>query len=98
MVSVSLKWYISRRELTTQIIYKMAKSMKIHMKSSKALGIDVKGLKPYGCDICKKRFRETKLLKNHKKTHTEEKRYACDVCDKKFAGSGSFGSFVFHII
>jgi predicted SprT family Zn-dependent metalloprotease len=76
----------------------MAKSMKIHMKSSKALGIDVKGLKPYGCDICKKRFRETKLLKNHKKTHTEEKRYACDVCDKKFAGSGSFGSFMFHII
>jgi hypothetical protein len=45
------------------------------MKSSKVLGCLGTGvgvLKPYGCDICKKRFSETKLLKYHKNTHRVE--------------------------
>jgi uncharacterized Zn-finger protein len=62
------------------------------MKSSKVLdclGIGVGVLKPYGCDICKKRFSETKLLKYHKNTHRVERLYECDACDKKFKASGN---------
>ena len=40
--------------------------------------------KPYECDVCEKRFRESGNLKVHMRIHTNEKPYECDVCEKAF--------------
>lgn len=36
------------------------------------------------CEICQKQFASTKSLKNHKMTHTGEKKYQCPHCPWKF--------------
>ena len=38
--------------------------------------------KPYECDVCEKRFRQSGDLQRHKRMHTNEKPYECDVCEK----------------
>ena len=43
--------------------------------------------KPYECDVCEKRFRESGTLKTHMRIHTNEKPYECDVCEKRFRHS-----------
>ena len=46
--------------------------------------------KPFECDVCEKRFRESGNLKVHMRIHTNEKPYECDVCDKSFSYIWSF--------
>ena len=41
--------------------------------------------KPYECDVCEKRFRQSGDLKVHMRIHTNEKPYECDVCEKAFS-------------
>ncbi|CAG5888722.1 unnamed protein product [Menidia menidia] len=40
--------------------------------------------RPYGCQICGKRFRRAETLRRHNRVHTGEKPHACDVCGKTF--------------
>ncbi|KAM4539399.1 uncharacterized protein PAE49_020256 [Odontesthes bonariensis] len=40
--------------------------------------------RPYGCQICGKRFRRAETLRRHNRVHTGEKPHACDVCGKMF--------------
>ena len=40
--------------------------------------------KPYECDVCEKRFRQSGGLKSHMRIHTNEKPYECGVCEKRF--------------
>ena len=42
--------------------------------------------RPYECDVCEKRFRDSEFEK-HMRIHTNEKPYECDVCDKAFRES-----------
>uniref|UniRef100_A0A1A8JSL2 Zinc finger protein 865 n=2 Tax=Nothobranchius kuhntae TaxID=321403 RepID=A0A1A8JSL2_NOTKU len=40
--------------------------------------------RPYGCQICGKRFRRAETLRRHNRVHTGEKPHACDICGKLF--------------
>ena len=43
------------------------------------------GEKPYECDICKKKFKQSSELTSHRRVHTGEKPYACEICKKMFS-------------
>lgn len=40
------------------------------------------GEKPYGCDICNRRFREFSDLKKHRRVHSTEKQFKCMTCHR----------------
>lgn len=40
--------------------------------------------RPYGCQICSKRFRRAETLRRHNRVHTGEKPHGCEVCGKMF--------------
>lgn len=40
------------------------------------------GEKPYGCDICNRRFREFSDLKKHRRVHSAEKQFKCMTCHR----------------
>lgn len=40
------------------------------------------GEKPFGCDICDRRFREFSDLKKHRRVHSAEKHFKCMVCHR----------------
>lgn len=40
--------------------------------------------RPYGCQICDKRFRRAETLRRHNRVHTGEKPHGCEVCGKMF--------------
>ncbi|XP_067636584.1 zinc finger protein ZFP2-like [Eurosta solidaginis] len=44
----------------------------------------LKRINKYPCDICGKRFRQTKHLIQHKLLHRDEKPYECDFCEMRF--------------
>ena len=43
------------------------------------------GEKPFECNICGWKFRDSSNLKRHKRTHFGYKPFGCDICGKKFA-------------
>ncbi|XP_028303704.1 zinc finger protein 271-like isoform X1 [Gouania willdenowi] len=47
-------------------------------------GTSYNTLKPFGCDLCGKQFRDRYLLKIHMIIHTGEKPFGCEVCGKRF--------------
>uniref|UniRef100_H2U2C4 C2H2-type domain-containing protein n=1 Tax=Takifugu rubripes TaxID=31033 RepID=H2U2C4_TAKRU len=40
--------------------------------------------KPYSCNVCGKGFSQTSDLKNHTRTHLNERQFSCDTCGKAF--------------
>ena len=46
------------------------------------------GEKPYGCDLCPKKFPHDSTLHAHQRTHTQEKPFCCEHCEKAFNHSG----------
>ena len=47
------------------------------------------GERPYKCDVCDKRFKQSPYLVSHMKIHSGEKPYKCDICDKRFSKGGN---------
>ncbi|XP_028303778.1 zinc finger protein 239-like [Gouania willdenowi] len=41
--------------------------------------------KPYGCDLCGKRFTHKRSIFAHRRIHTGEKPYGCDICKKRYS-------------
>ncbi|XP_037949884.1 gastrula zinc finger protein XlCGF26.1-like isoform X1 [Teleopsis dalmanni] len=42
-------------------------------------------VKPYQCNICKRRFPHISTLRNHENTHLDPKPFKCESCDKCFS-------------
>lgn len=43
-----------------------------------------KGIKPYVCNVCNKRFYQQANLNSHKRRHCDDRPHICDVCQKGF--------------
>lgn len=67
--------------------YSMELLKQIHMQQH--IEVESEDSKPYGCNVCKKRFSTRLSLRNHKEIHTEEKLFLCFECGKSFKTSSS---------
>ncbi|XP_039640385.1 zinc finger protein 271-like [Perca fluviatilis] len=45
----------------------------------------ITGQKPFGCNVCEKRFSYKSVLQKHMRVHTGEKPFGCNVCVKRFS-------------
>lgn len=49
-----------------------------------------KGLRPYSCSDCDKKFHKRTQLRQHRKTHiTDNQKVACEICGMKFSRRGN---------
>lgn len=67
--------------------YSMELLKQIHMRQH--VEVESEDSKPYGCNVCKKRFSTRLSLRNHKEIHSEEKLFLCFECGKSFKTSSS---------
>lgn len=47
------------------------------------------GEKPYECNVCKRKFRQSNTMKTHMKIHSNIKPYKCVICEKAFSFKAS---------
>jgi len=60
-----------------------SKSPKVK-RQSRSSDKNFTGFKPYTCDTCGLGFNDSKSLRRHKVTHTQDKPHSCDICGKRF--------------
>lgn len=57
--------------------YPNLKRKNIHMRTHL-------NLRPFECEICKKKFNEKIILKNHMLSHSETREFKCELCNKSY--------------
>ncbi|XP_055522461.1 zinc finger protein 668-like [Wyeomyia smithii] len=53
--------------------------------------------KKYACEFCNKEYRTKCNLKDHTRTHTEERPFACDICSETFRQLKVCGTIRVHM-
>ena len=59
-------------------VYRMKRHMRTHADD-----------RPYSCDICGRRFLESRHLVEHARTHSGDRPFACYVCSQQFGRAGN---------